>query len=121
MDDSAHKVLLRIVRDLPDPRQAWKVSHKLHDILVIVVCATIAGLEHFTEFEDYAEANAERVGRVNDPPSFLKTCTQMRPLYPIRFPSYVRADLRQQPLSPSIFTNATPVSGIPIVGHEPLE
>jgi len=59
MDDSAHEVLLRIVRDLPDPRQAWKVSHKRHDILVIVVCATIAGLEHFTEFEDDAEANAE--------------------------------------------------------------
>lgn len=59
MDDSAHKVLLRIVRDIPDPRQAWKVSHNLHDILVIVVCATIAGLEHFTEFEDYAEANED--------------------------------------------------------------
>lgn len=57
MDDSAHKVLLRIICDLPDPRQAWKVSHRLHDILVIVVCATIAGLEHFTEFEDYGRAN----------------------------------------------------------------
>ena len=57
MDASAHKVLLRIVRDMPDPRQLGKVSHKLHDILVIVVCATIAGLEHFAHFEDYAKAN----------------------------------------------------------------
>ena len=51
--------LLRIVRDIPDPRQVGKVGHKLHDILVIVVCATIAGLEHFTHFEDYAKANEE--------------------------------------------------------------
>ena len=59
MDESAHTALLRIFRDIPDPRQAGKVMHKLHDILVIVVCATLAGLECFTEFEDYTEANEE--------------------------------------------------------------
>jgi predicted transposase YbfD/YdcC len=59
MDESAHTVLLRLFRELPDPRQIGKVVHKLHDILVIVVCATLSGLDCFTEFEDYAEANED--------------------------------------------------------------
>lgn len=59
MDESAHTVLLRLFREMPDPRQIGKVVHKLHDILVIVVCATLSGLDCFTEFEDYAEANED--------------------------------------------------------------
>jgi len=59
MTESAHTALLRIFREMPDPRQLGKVSHKLHDILVIVVCATLADLECFTEFEDYARANED--------------------------------------------------------------
>ncbi|NLE28920.1 MAG: transposase family protein [Phycisphaerae bacterium] len=50
MTESAQTALLRIFHDMPDPRQLGKVSHKLHDILVIVVCATLADLECFTEF-----------------------------------------------------------------------
>jgi predicted transposase YbfD/YdcC len=57
MDDSAHRLLLRIFRDMPDPRMGGKVVHKLHDILVITVCAVMAGLEHWTQIEDYAKAN----------------------------------------------------------------
>ncbi len=57
MDDSAHRLLLRIFRDMPDPREGGKVVHKLHDILVITVCAVMAGLEHWTHIEDYAKAN----------------------------------------------------------------
>jgi len=69
MDESAHKVLLRIVRTMPDPRQAGKVAHKLHDILVIVVCATLAGLEHFTHVEDYAKSNETWFGSFLDLPN----------------------------------------------------
>ena len=57
MDDSAHELMLRIFRDIPDPRMQKKVTHKLHDILVIAVCSIIAGLEHWTQMEDYAKAN----------------------------------------------------------------
>lgn len=59
MDDSAHKLMLRIFKNIPDPRMQGKVIHKLHDILVIAVCSIIAGIEHWTQMEDYARANQE--------------------------------------------------------------
>lgn len=59
MEDSAHTLLLRIFRDMPDQRIAGKVSHKLHDILVITVCAVICGLEHWTQIEDFAKTNEQ--------------------------------------------------------------
>lgn len=59
MDDSAQPLLLRIFRDMLDPRMSGKVVHKLHDILVITVCAVMAGLEHWTQIEDYAKAHYE--------------------------------------------------------------
>lgn len=57
MEESAQTLLLRLFRDLPDPRMVGKVAHKLHDILVITVCAVISGLEHWTQIEDFAKAN----------------------------------------------------------------
>jgi len=59
MEDSAHTLLLRIFRDMPDQRMPGKVVHKLHDILVITVCAVISGLEHWTQIEDFAKANEQ--------------------------------------------------------------
>jgi len=59
MEDSAHTLLLRIFRDMPDQRMPGKVIHKLHDILVITVCAVICGLEHWTQIEDFAKANEQ--------------------------------------------------------------
>jgi predicted transposase YbfD/YdcC len=59
MEDSAHTLLLRLFRDMPDRRIIGKVSHKLHDILVITVCAVICGLEHWTQIEDFARANEQ--------------------------------------------------------------
>ena len=45
MDESAHTLLLRLFRDMPDQRMPGKVAHKLHDILVITVCGVLSGLE----------------------------------------------------------------------------
>ena len=59
MDDSAHTLMVRIFRGIPDHRMQGKVSHKLHDILVIAVCAIIAGIEHWTQMEDFGKANIE--------------------------------------------------------------
>ena len=56
MEESAHVHLLRLFRDMPDPRMVGKVSHQLHDILVITVCAVIGGLDHWTQIEDFARA-----------------------------------------------------------------
>lgn len=57
MEASAQTFLLRLFRDLPDPRMAGKIAHKLHDILEITVCAVISGLEHWPQIEDFAKAN----------------------------------------------------------------
>jgi len=34
---------------LEDPRQAWKVVYPLSEILLIVLCATMAGAEDFAD------------------------------------------------------------------------
>jgi len=57
MEESAHLLLLRLFRDMPDPRMVGKISHKLHDILVITVCAVLCGLEHWTQIEDFGKAH----------------------------------------------------------------
>jgi predicted transposase YbfD/YdcC len=57
MEESAHVLLLRLFRDMPDPRMVGKISHKLHDILVITVCAVLCGLEHWTQIEDFGKAH----------------------------------------------------------------
>jgi predicted transposase YbfD/YdcC len=57
MEASAHMLLLRLFRDMPDPRMVGKVSHKLHDILVITVCAVLCGLDHWTQIEDFGKAH----------------------------------------------------------------
>lgn len=40
--------------NITDPRQVWKIEHKLTEILFITVMATIAGCEDFEEIEEYA-------------------------------------------------------------------
>ncbi len=42
-----------------DPRQSWKVDHKLTDILILIICAVIAGCEGWEEIEDFG---SERQG-----------------------------------------------------------
>ena len=39
---------------LEDPRQSWKVVYPLPEILLIVLCATMAGAEDFVEIERWA-------------------------------------------------------------------
>lgn len=57
MEESARTLLVQLFRDIPDPRMVGKISHKLHDILVITVCAVICGLDHWTQIEDYGKAH----------------------------------------------------------------
>ena len=39
---------------LEDPRQAWKVGYPLPEILLVVLCGTMAGAENFVEVERWA-------------------------------------------------------------------
>ena len=36
-----------------DPRQQWKVELKLTDVLILTICAVIAGCEGWEEIEDF--------------------------------------------------------------------
>ncbi|MBE0507769.1 MAG: transposase family protein, partial [Marinospirillum sp.] len=40
---------LSVIKDF---RQAWKVEHKLTDILLLTVCGVICGAEGWEEIED---------------------------------------------------------------------
>ena len=40
---------------LHDPRQSWKVTHKLSDILLLTICAVIAGAEGWEDIADFGE------------------------------------------------------------------
>jgi predicted transposase YbfD/YdcC len=55
MDGQATGGTLRFFRDMPDPR-AHNVVHKLHDILVLAVCAVIGGADGWAEVEVFAHA-----------------------------------------------------------------
>ena len=54
----ASKALLDHFSALEDPRQAWKVVYPLPEILLIVLCGTMAGAEDFVEIERWAEQEA---------------------------------------------------------------
>jgi predicted transposase YbfD/YdcC len=52
MDSQATGGTLRFFRDMPDPR-AHNVIHKLHDILVLAICAVICGADGWAEVEEF--------------------------------------------------------------------
>jgi predicted transposase YbfD/YdcC len=47
----SHSSLLDHFSALEDPRQAWKVVYPLPEVLLIVLCGTMAGAEDFAEIE----------------------------------------------------------------------
>jgi predicted transposase YbfD/YdcC len=54
---------------LEDPRRAWRVEHKLVDILVIAVCAVVAEAESFEDIALYGRCKREWLGRFLDLPN----------------------------------------------------
>jgi predicted transposase YbfD/YdcC len=55
MDSQATGGTLRFFGDMPDPR-AHNVIHKLHDILVIAICAVICGADGWAEVEEFGRS-----------------------------------------------------------------
>lgn len=55
MDAPAAGGLLRFFTDLPDPRAA-NVVHRLHDVLVIAICAVICGADGWAEVEVFGRS-----------------------------------------------------------------
>lgn len=58
------KSLLDQFSALEDPRQAWKVVYPLPEILLIVLCGTMAGAEDFVEIERWAKQKLDFLRRL---------------------------------------------------------
>ncbi|GCI73706.1 H repeat-associated protein [Escherichia coli] len=53
------KKLMEHISIIPDYRQAWKVEHKLSDILLLTICAVISGAEGWEDIEDFGEKHPD--------------------------------------------------------------
>ncbi len=51
---------------IPDYRQAWKVEHKLSDILLLTICAVISGAEGWEDIEDFGETHLDFLKQYGD-------------------------------------------------------
>jgi predicted transposase YbfD/YdcC len=45
--------------EIKDPRQKWKIKHKLIEILVTGICAVISGCEYFEDIADFSRVKSE--------------------------------------------------------------
>lgn len=52
---SSSRSLLDHFSALEDPRQSWRVLYPLPEILLLVLCATLAGMEDFVEITLWGE------------------------------------------------------------------
>lgn len=59
--------LIEIIRSIPDPR-VRKVKHPFESIMVIIVCASIAGANNDVYMEEYAKNNADLLKKIIDLP-----------------------------------------------------
>jgi len=48
---------------LKDPRQSWKVMYPLPEILLVVLCGTMAGAEDFADIERWAKRKLDFLRR----------------------------------------------------------
>ena len=53
------KKLMGHISIIPDYRQAWKMEHKLSDILLLTICAVISGAEGWEDIEDFGETHPD--------------------------------------------------------------
>ncbi|MBE8233726.1 MAG: ISAs1 family transposase [Endozoicomonadaceae bacterium] len=62
---NAHNLIeqLAVIRD---PRQEWKINHKLTDILLLTICGVIAGAEGWEEVEDFGHERLEWLQNYGD-------------------------------------------------------
>ncbi|OUG15246.1 H repeat-associated protein YhhI [Escherichia coli] len=60
------KKLMEHISIVPDYRQAWKVEHKLSDILLLTICAVISGAEGWEDIEDFGETHLDFLKQYGD-------------------------------------------------------
>ncbi|TIS89431.1 transposase family protein, partial [Mesorhizobium sp.] len=61
MPETAEKPRLRLLLDhfalIEDDREGWRVAHPLSEVLLLVVCGTIAAGDDFEDIADWGEDN----------------------------------------------------------------
>jgi hypothetical protein len=60
----ASRCLLSHFSALEDPRQSWKVVYPLPEILLVVLCGTLAGAEDFVEIQRWADRKLDFLRRL---------------------------------------------------------
>ena len=60
------KKLMEHISIIPDYRQAWKVEHKLSDILLLTICDVISGAEGWEDIEDFGETHLDFLKQYGD-------------------------------------------------------
>ncbi|EKF3424981.1 TPA: ISAs1 family transposase [Escherichia coli] len=60
------KKLMEHISIIPDYRQAWKVEHKLSDILLLIICAVVSGAEGWEDIEDFGETYLDFLKQYGD-------------------------------------------------------
>ena len=58
--------LLEHISIIRDPRQSWKIEHKLTDIIFLMVAAVIAGAEGWEDIEDFGHDNLDWLRKYGD-------------------------------------------------------
>src|SRR3954469_24091055 len=51
---------------LPDARQSWRVAHPLPEVLLLVVCGTIAGNDDYEDITDWGQAHLSFLRRFSE-------------------------------------------------------
>lgn len=84
MADEEPISLIISFQNLPDPRVEGRCDHKLLDIIVIAVCAVLAGAETWVEVEQFGKAWLARLLELRDrystgaPPRLRQSTAQSR-------------------------------------------
>ena len=51
--------LIERLDEMKDPREEWKVDHKLSTIIFVTLCAILCGAESWLDISEYCEAKFE--------------------------------------------------------------
>lgn len=77
------KKLMEHISIIPDYRQAWKVEHKLSDILLLTICAVISGAEGWEDIEDFGETHLDFLKQYGDLIMVFLFTIPLPELYPV--------------------------------------
>ena len=76
---------------MEDPREAWRVAHPLQEVLLLVVCASVASCDDFDDIAEWGETHL----------SFLRRFL----LYHHRVPGARRLNILMNRIDPDLFSD----------------